>query len=67
MKTNRGMRFLFSFLFLILASVISFMIVKSTVDWATYSKTEMNRQRDSRCKFVVDQINEKFGYIRRTE
>lgn len=66
-KTNKGLRFLFSFSLLILSSILCFLIVKNTVDWATYAKTELNRYNDTRAKALVDKINEKFNFIRRSE
>ncbi len=66
-KTNKGLRFLFSLLLLILSSILCFLIVKNTVDWATYAKTELNRYNDIRAKALVDKINEKFNFIRRSE
>lgn len=66
-KTNRGLRFLYAFALLIASSIICFLIVKSTVDWATYSKSELNRYRDARTKHIADMINNKFNYIRRAD
>lgn len=66
-KPNKGARFLISFTLLLITSVISFLLVKSSVDWATNSKTELNRFREEKAKYLSDLINDKFSYIRRTE
>lgn len=66
-KTNRGLRFLYSFFLLIASSIICFLIVKSTVDWATYYKLELNKYNETRNKYISDQINEKFKFLKRNE
>lgn len=66
-KQSKGTRFLISFALLIVSSLVSFFIVKSSVDWATHSKTELNRFNEAKAKHISEMINEKFNYIRRTD
>lgn len=64
---DRGARFLYSMLLLIGSSILCFLLVKGTANCAANSKSELNRYRDARNKYLVDSINERFNYIRRAE
>eukprot|EP00340_Litonotus_pictus_P005704 CAMPEP_0170519016 /NCGR_PEP_ID=MMETSP0209-20121228/4570_1 /TAXON_ID=665100 ORGANISM="Litonotus pictus, Strain P1" /NCGR_SAMPLE_ID=MMETSP0209 /ASSEMBLY_ACC=CAM_ASM_000301 /LENGTH=314 /DNA_ID=CAMNT_0010804783 /DNA_START=185 /DNA_END=1129 /DNA_ORIENTATION=- len=66
-KPNKGIRFLISFGMLLASSIISFLLVKSSVDWATYSKGELNRFNEAKSKEIAEIINEKFSYVRRND
>ena len=66
-NVSRSNRLMISFGFLILSSIILFIIVRKTVDWATNAKSELNRYRDARAKHIADSINEKFNYLKRMD
>jgi hypothetical protein len=66
-SNNKGMRLLFSFGLLFISAIVCFLFIKSTIDWATFAKTELNRMKDSEYNDVVDKINLKFNYIKRMD
>ncbi len=64
---SKGLRLMISFLLLVITSLCVFMLVKSTIEWATNGKAELNRMKDNKNNLLVDKINDRFNYIRRVE
>lgn len=64
---SKGLRLIISFLLLVVTSLCVFMLVKSTIEWATNGKAELNRMKDNKNNLLVDKINDRFNYIRRIE
>ena len=59
-QKNRLTRFIWALLFVILFTVGLFFIVKSSVDWATRSKGELNKLKDQRMREITDLLNNEF-------
>ena len=66
-KVNKGLRFLQSFILLLVSSALTYLFVKTSVDWATYSKGELNKYRDLKASLITTAVNNRFNYIRRTD
>lgn len=66
-KSSKPGKFLLSLGFLMLSLVLSFTLVRKTIDWATKAKADLNNYRDLRAKQVIDEINRKFNYLKRND
>ena len=62
--TNRLIQFLWALLLVFLFSLFCFFFVKYSVDWATTSKTELNRQNDMKLREITEQINSQYSFIK---
>jgi predicted PurR-regulated permease PerM len=56
-KINRLSRFLWSLLLVIIVTVIVFFFIKSSIDWATSSRQELNKLKDQRMRDVTEILN----------
>lgn len=57
---NRLLRFLWSFLLVILFVIAVFLIVKNSVDWATSGRGEINKFNEQKMKKVLEALNKEF-------
>lgn len=55
-KENRLTRFIWSFLMVLIFSISIFFFVKYSIDWATASKTELNKMKDLKLREITDII-----------
>ena len=53
-KENRLTRFIWSFLMVLVFSISIFFFVKYSIDWATASKTELNKMKDQKLREITD-------------
>ena len=56
-KINRLSRFLWSLLLVIIVTIIVFFFIKSSIDWATSSRQELNKLKDQRMRDVTEILN----------
>jgi len=56
-KINRLSRFLWSLLLVIIVTVVVFFFIKSSIDWATSSRQELNKLKDQRMRDVTEILN----------
>ena len=54
---NRLSRFLWSLLLVIIVTIIVFFFIKSSIDWATSSRQELNKLKDQRMRDVTEILN----------
>jgi translation elongation factor EF-1alpha len=64
---NRLFRFLGAFLIVLVQSLGCFLFIKSSVDWATASQTELNKIKMTQFEDVTKKVKEKFSFIVNTE
>ena len=62
--TNRLARFFYAFGLLLLATIATFLCIKGSIDWATNSQTELNKMKDAQYRFIAEEINAKYAYVR---
>lgn len=58
-NSNRGIRFLVSFVILIFTSMLLFFFVKTSVDIATFSLGKLHQDKEFRSRIVCDKLNKK--------
>ncbi len=63
-NSNRTSRCLIAILMVIILSIGCFMFVKASIEWAQYSKQELNKIKDNKLKIITDEINHKYRYVR---
>ena len=64
---TKTMRLFWSMLIVVLSSLICFLLVKYSIDWATISKSELNKLRDAQFRAISDEIHEKIIRNKRQE
>jgi len=57
---SKTWRFISTFIIVAIASTLSFLLVKSSVDWAGNSKIELNRMKDEELTRITEEINQKY-------
>ena len=65
--TNRFMRFVWASLIVLITSIACFLLVKGSIDWATSSKTELNKLKANQLEEVTKEINTKYSYVMNTD
>lgn len=62
--SNRVSRFLLAFFIVLISSLLSFLLVKYSIDWATKSRSELNSINDRENREVLEEINKSHNLIR---
>ena len=60
-KTNRLLRFILSFLLVLIFVIAVFILVKNSVDWATSGRGEINKFYEQKKKQILEMINQEFS------
>ena len=66
-KTNyssRTLKLLWVIMLVVVASVLCFLLVKYSVDWAGVSKMDLNKMKDEELSKITDEINLVFNMHR---
>lgn len=66
-STNRTMRFIWAMLIVVATSIGCFLLVKSSVDWANSSQTELNKMKMNYMNDVIKEVKTNHTYIPNTE
>lgn len=62
-KSSRHKRLILSLIIFTFFSFIFFVLFRKTVDWASSAKSELNRYKDAKAKYLIEKIDSKFNYI----
>jgi hypothetical protein len=64
-RLNKGLRLCYSLSFLIISAIVVFLLVKSTVDWATIAQHQLNRINDLKAREFTNRIADRFNLYER--
>ena len=64
-RLNKGLRLCYSLSFLIISAIVVFLLVKSTVDWATIAQHQLNRLNDIKAREFTNRIADRFNLYER--
>jgi hypothetical protein len=66
-KPNRLVRFFLAMLIVLITTTMCYLLIKSSVDWATMSKIELNKLKANKLEEITRTINDQYSYILNNE
>lgn len=64
-SNNKALKLVLSFFLILATSILTFLVVKSSVDWANNSKTELNKYYEQRNQKIIDKLCQNSNYFKR--
>ena len=64
-SNNKALKLVLSFFLILATSILTFLVVKSSVDWANNSKTELNKYYEQRNQKIIDKLCQNTNYFKR--